>query len=359
MRIGVPREVRDGERRVALVPEVVAALVEDGTRGAASRPARETRRASPTTRTATRARWWSTPRACTPTPSCCSTVQRPTAEQLTVMRPGVALAGAAEPAGVPGGHAGDRRARRHRLRARPGAAHHARPGHGRAVVAGHGVRLQGGAAGRRGPAPLLPDADDRRRHGAAREGARARRRRGRAAGHRHGAPARRRRVRPSTPAPWCASRSRASARASWRSTSRTAEGEGGYATELSRGGAPPGAGARRARRRPSPTSSSRRPWCPAAARPCWSRPTRVAAMRAGSVIVDLAAEAGGNCELTSPGHEMHAHGVTMLGPVNLPSTMAWDASALYARNVARLRAAPRPRGRAARSTTRTRSPAAR
>jgi NAD(P) transhydrogenase subunit alpha len=59
----------------------------------------------------------------------------------------------------------------------------------------------------------------------------------------------------------------------------------------------------------------------------------VASMRAGSVVVDLAAEAGGNCELTRPGHETHAHGVTVLGPVNLPSTMAWDASTLYARNV--------------------------
>ena len=57
-------------------------------------------------------------------------------------------------------------------------------------------------------------------------------------------------------------------------------------------------------------------------------------MRAGSVIVDLAAEAGGNCELTRPGGETHAHGVTIVGPVNLPSTMAWDASSLFARNVA-------------------------
>jgi NAD(P) transhydrogenase subunit alpha len=60
----------------------------------------------------------------------------------------------------------------------------------------------------------------------------------------------------------------------------------------------------------------------------------VQSMRAGSVLVDLAAEAGGNCELTRPGHETHAHGVTIIGPVNLPSTMAWDASALFARNVA-------------------------
>ena len=62
----------------------------------------------------------------------------------------------------------------------------------------------------------------------------------------------------------------------------------------------------------------------------------VAAMRAGSVIVDLAAEAGGNCELTSPGEEVVREGVTIVGLTNLPSLLAADASRLYARNVAAL-----------------------
>jgi NAD(P) transhydrogenase subunit alpha len=62
----------------------------------------------------------------------------------------------------------------------------------------------------------------------------------------------------------------------------------------------------------------------------------VAAMRAGSVIVDLAAEAGGNCELTSPGEEAVRDGVTIVGLTNLPSLLAADASRLYARNVAAL-----------------------
>jgi NAD(P) transhydrogenase subunit alpha len=53
----------------------------------------------------------------------------------------------------------------------------------------------------------------------------------------------------------------------------------------------------------------------------------------GSVIVDLAAEQGGNCELTEPGREVVKHGVRILGPVNLVSTMAFQASQLYARNV--------------------------
>ena len=59
----------------------------------------------------------------------------------------------------------------------------------------------------------------------------------------------------------------------------------------------------------------------------------VAAMRLGSVVVDLAAEAGGNCELTEPGEEVVREGVTIVGPTNLPSTMPLHASQLYARNV--------------------------
>ncbi len=59
----------------------------------------------------------------------------------------------------------------------------------------------------------------------------------------------------------------------------------------------------------------------------------VAQMRTGSVIVDLAAEAGGNCVLTEPGHIVERHGVTIIGTLNLPSTMAQHASQLYSKNV--------------------------
>jgi NAD(P) transhydrogenase subunit alpha len=62
----------------------------------------------------------------------------------------------------------------------------------------------------------------------------------------------------------------------------------------------------------------------------------VAAMRPGSVIVDLAAEAGGNCELTEPGEEVVREGVTIVGPTNLASSMPFHASQLYARNVSAL-----------------------
>ncbi len=62
----------------------------------------------------------------------------------------------------------------------------------------------------------------------------------------------------------------------------------------------------------------------------------VAAMRAGSVIVDLAAEAGGNCESTVPDEEVVREGVTIVGLTNLPSLLAADASRLYSRNVSAL-----------------------
>ena len=62
----------------------------------------------------------------------------------------------------------------------------------------------------------------------------------------------------------------------------------------------------------------------------------VARMRPGSVIVDLAAEAGGNCELTEPGEVVEREGVTLVGLTNLASTMPFHASQLYARNVSAL-----------------------
>jgi H+-translocating NAD(P) transhydrogenase subunit alpha len=62
----------------------------------------------------------------------------------------------------------------------------------------------------------------------------------------------------------------------------------------------------------------------------------VRAMRPGSVVVDLAAEAGGNCELTEPGDEVVREGVTIVGFTDLPSSMPFHASQLYARNVAAL-----------------------
>jgi NAD(P) transhydrogenase subunit alpha len=56
-------------------------------------------------------------------------------------------------------------------------------------------------------------------------------------------------------------------------------------------------------------------------------------MRPGSVIVDVAADQGGNCALTEPGREVVKHGVVISGPTNLPSTVPFHASQMYARTV--------------------------
>ena len=61
--------------------------------------------------------------------------------------------------------------------------------------------------------------------------------------------------------------------------------------------------------------------------------TTVERMKPGSVIVDLGAESGGNCELTRPGETVQHHGVTILGPLNLPATVPLHASEMYARNL--------------------------
>jgi NAD(P) transhydrogenase subunit alpha len=60
----------------------------------------------------------------------------------------------------------------------------------------------------------------------------------------------------------------------------------------------------------------------------------VAGMGPGSVIVDLAAERGGNCELTRPEEKIEEHGVTIIGSINLASTVPYHASQMYAKNVA-------------------------
>jgi len=59
----------------------------------------------------------------------------------------------------------------------------------------------------------------------------------------------------------------------------------------------------------------------------------VRAMKPGSVVVDLAAEQGGNCELTEPGAEIVHGEVTILGPLNLAATLPFHASQMYAKNV--------------------------
>ncbi|HTT16670.1 MAG TPA: NAD(P) transhydrogenase subunit alpha [Thermoplasmata archaeon] len=67
--------------------------------------------------------------------------------------------------------------------------------------------------------------------------------------------------------------------------------------------------------------------------PILVRREMVQRMHDGAVIVDLAAETGGNCELTKPGESLEVGGVTIAGPLNLPSQLAFHASQMYARNL--------------------------
>jgi len=62
----------------------------------------------------------------------------------------------------------------------------------------------------------------------------------------------------------------------------------------------------------------------------------VRSMKPGSVVVDLAAETGGNCELTRPGEDVAVGGVHVLGPLNVPSSVAFHASQTYSRNLVSL-----------------------
>jgi H+-translocating NAD(P) transhydrogenase subunit alpha len=67
--------------------------------------------------------------------------------------------------------------------------------------------------------------------------------------------------------------------------------------------------------------------------PILVRKEMVDRMRPGSVIVDLAAETGGNCELTKPGEQVEVNGVRIVGPLNLPSALPFHASQMFAKNL--------------------------
>ncbi len=118
----------------------------------------------------------------------------------------------------------------------------------------------------------------------------------------------------------------------WLDLGIEAAGEGGYARELTQD--------ERARQQEALTqaikgfdvviTTAQVPGRPA---PKLVTAEAVAGMRPGSVIVDLAGEGGGNCELTSPGAAIVAHDVTVVAPLNLPATMPEHASQLYARNL--------------------------
>ena len=120
--------------------------------------------------------------------------------------------------------------------------------------------------------------------------------------------------------------------AEWLATDIAALGEGGYARELTD-----------AEREAQQTALSRAitgfdvvittALVPGRPAPRLISADAVRSMRAGSVIVDLAGASGGNCELTKPGQDTVESSVSILSPLNLPSTIPEHASQLYARNV--------------------------
>jgi NAD(P) transhydrogenase subunit alpha len=110
------------------------------------------------------------------------------------------------------------------------------------------------------------------------------------------------------------------------------EGGGGYAAELTEEALDRGRDliAKTAAHSDVIVTTAQVPGRPA---PRLIRRDAVEAMRPGSVLVDLAAAAGGNCEFTKPGVTQQIGGVTLLAPLNLPAEVPVDASKLYARNV--------------------------
>jgi NAD(P) transhydrogenase subunit alpha len=110
------------------------------------------------------------------------------------------------------------------------------------------------------------------------------------------------------------------------------EGGGGYAAELTKEALERGRDliTRTAAHSDVIVTTAQIPGRPA---PLLIRRAAVEAMRPGSIIVDVAAPAGGNCELTQPGVTQHINGVTLLAPLNLAAEVPVHASQLYARNV--------------------------
>src|SRR5436305_3613020 len=120
--------------------------------------------------------------------------------------------------------------------------------------------------------------------------------------------------------------------AQWLDLGLEASGEGGYARELT--------DEERARQQQALTDAIKgfdvvitTALVPGRPAPRLVTAEAVEGMKPGSVIVDLAGEAGGNCELTVPGETTVVHDVKIVSPLNLPATMAEHASQLFARNV--------------------------
>ena len=146
--------------------------------------------------------------------------------------------------------------------------------------------------------------------------------------------------------------------AQWLDLGVEASGEGGYARELTE--------EERARQQQALTDAIKgfdvvitTALVPGRPAPKLVTAEAVEGMKPGSVIVDLAGEAGGNCELTEPGETVVRHDVKIVSPLNLPASMAEHASQLFARNVQRCSSCSSARTARCSSTSTTRSSRAR
>ena len=167
VKVGVPKELKPGERRVALVPEAVKKLARQGLRGRRRARRRGARRTSPTPTTRRRAR-----RSARATDAWAADAVLKVAAPEPSETPRSGRSADRLPVAAHERRSGEapRRGARDELRDGGDPAHDPGAGDGRAVLAGRRGRLPGGARGRAGARQVLPDADHRRRHGEARRG---------------------------------------------------------------------------------------------------------------------------------------------------------------------------------------------
>ena len=233
MKVGVAKESDPGETRVAVVPDTARRLADDGVEVLVERGAGETAAFADTAYEEAGARLVAAERALRSRPTSSARCGRPSPTRSDACATGQVLIALLQPLVDRRAEPRAGRARRHRLLPGLDPARDPRPADGRALLAEHGRRLQGGHPRRRAPRQVLPDADDRRR---------ARSRPRRCSCSARASPGCRRSQppagsapssRPSTCARSSRSRWRAWARPSSSSTSKGAEGMGGYAVALS------------------------------------------------------------------------------------------------------------------------------
>ena len=330
MIIGVPRETTVGERRVALTPELVAVVKKAGMDVLVQADAGAAAGFIDSAYQDKGARLAANVLA---DADVVLKVQPPTPDEIGQIKEGAALIGFLQPYTqfdvIRALAVSQRDGFRHGI----DAAHHAGPADGRLERHEHSDGVQGGAAGSESVTEVLSAFDDGGRHDDAGARIRAGRRRCRPASDWHRA------------TPWrCRGSVRhapgrqGAGRKPRRSLRRIAAGHQGGRGQ---GGLRQAQSEEFYRKQQELLGKSvaaadvviTTALVPGKKAPILITAAMVQAMRPGSVIVDLATEQGGNCELTQPGQETVQHGVTIVGITNVASTLALHASSMFARTV--------------------------